>query len=204
MAGMTLAGAVCAGLVARGGNGGQLVTTSLYRQGAYTISFLLTGHSISIGQRESMANPCMNNYTAGDGRRFWLVGLQGDRHWPALCGAVQRLGWLADERFATARARAANAVELIAWSMVAMPAEPKSFQRWAISPHATDDGAWCLTRAAWRNWARKSSLTSLRTTYCDIATRTAVAADRLASGPVHRRSRRSRISGSTRAIRLTT
>jgi len=115
MAGMTLAGAVCAALVARGGTGGQLVTTSLYRQGAYTISFdlntfLLTGHSISIGQRESMANPCVNNYTAGDGRRFWLVGLQGDRHWPALCGAVQRLGWLADERFATARARAANAV----------------------------------------------------------------------------------------------
>ncbi|MGE2730549.1 CaiB/BaiF CoA transferase family protein [Mycolicibacterium vaccae] len=120
MAGMTLAGAVCAALVARGRTGaGQLVTTSLYRQGAYTVSFdlntfLLTGNSIAIGQRETMGNPCMNNYTAGDGRRFWIVGLQGERHWPALCAAVQRLGWLTDERFATGRARAANAEVLIA------------------------------------------------------------------------------------------
>lgn len=120
MAGMTLAGAVCAALVARNRTGtGQLVTTSLYRQGAYTVSFdlntfLITGHPIAIGQRESMANPCMNNYTAGDGRRFWLVGLQGDRHWPALCAAAQRPGWLTDERFATGRARAAHATELIA------------------------------------------------------------------------------------------
>jgi len=119
MAGMTLAGAVCAALVARGRTGnGQLVSTSLYRQGAYTVSFdlntfLMTGHSIAIGQRETMGNPCMNNYTAGDGRRFWIVGLQGDRHWPALCRAVERPEWLSDERFATGRSRAANATELI-------------------------------------------------------------------------------------------
>ena len=120
MAGMTLAGAICAALIARMRTGaGQLVTTSLYRQGAYTVSFdlntfLITGHSIAIGQREAMGNPCMNNYTAADGRRFWLVGLQGERHWPALCASVQRPAWLTDERYATGRARAANAVELIA------------------------------------------------------------------------------------------
>jgi crotonobetainyl-CoA:carnitine CoA-transferase CaiB-like acyl-CoA transferase len=120
MAGMTLAGAVCAALLARTRTGrGQLVSTSLYRQGAYAVSFdlntfLITGQPIAIGRRETMANPCMNNYAAADGRRFWLVGLQGDRHWPALCAAVQRLGWMADERFATGRARAANAAELIA------------------------------------------------------------------------------------------
>jgi crotonobetainyl-CoA:carnitine CoA-transferase CaiB-like acyl-CoA transferase len=119
MAGMTMAAAVCAALVARGRTGsGQLVTTSLYRQGAYTVSFdlntfLLTGHPIAIGQRESMGNPCMNNYVAGDGRRFWIVGLQGDRHWPALCRAVGRSDWLTDTRFATGRLRAANAVDLI-------------------------------------------------------------------------------------------
>jgi crotonobetainyl-CoA:carnitine CoA-transferase CaiB-like acyl-CoA transferase len=118
-AGMTMAAAVCAALVARGRTGsGQLVTTSLYRQGAYTVSFdlntfLLTGHQIEVGQRESMGNPCMNNYVAGDGRRFWIVGLQGDRHWPALCRAVGRPGWLTDTRYATGRARAANAVDLI-------------------------------------------------------------------------------------------
>ena len=117
--GMTLAAAVCAALVARTRSGkGQLVSTSLYRQGAYNVSFDLTtflmpGHSIAIGERETMGNPCMNNYAAGDGRRFWIVGLQGDRNWPALCRAVGRTEWLADPRFATGPSRAANAVELI-------------------------------------------------------------------------------------------
>src|SRR6201996_2267691 len=119
-AGMTLAAAVCAALLARERTGtGQLVTTSLYRQGAYTVSFdlntyLMTGQPIAIGQRETMGNPCMNNYTAGDGRRFWIVGLEADRHWPALCRAVGHPEWCDDPRFSNARARAANAVQLIA------------------------------------------------------------------------------------------
>ncbi len=118
-AGMTLAGAICAALLARDRTGaGQLVSTSLYRQGAYTVGFdlntyLMTGQSIAIGRRESMANPSMNNYTAGDGRRFWIVGLQGNRHWPPLCRVVGRPEWLTDPRFADAHARAAHAVELI-------------------------------------------------------------------------------------------
>jgi crotonobetainyl-CoA:carnitine CoA-transferase CaiB-like acyl-CoA transferase len=116
-AGMTLAAAVCAALVARSRTGtGQLVTTSLYRQGAYTISFdlntfLMTGHSIAIGRRESMANPCMNNYVAGDGRRFWIVGLQVDRHWGPLCRVVGRPDWLTE--YPRPRDRAANAAEII-------------------------------------------------------------------------------------------
>jgi crotonobetainyl-CoA:carnitine CoA-transferase CaiB-like acyl-CoA transferase len=114
---MTLAAAVCAALVARSCTGtGQLVTTSLYRQGAYTISFdlntfLMTGHSIAIGRRESMANPCMNNYVAGDGRRFWIVGLQVDRHWGPLCRVVGRPDWLTE--YPRPRDRAANAAEII-------------------------------------------------------------------------------------------
>jgi crotonobetainyl-CoA:carnitine CoA-transferase CaiB-like acyl-CoA transferase len=119
-AGMTLAAAICAGLVARAGTGtGQLVSTSLYRQGAYTVSFdintyLMTGLPIAVGRRETMGNPCMNNYTAGDGRRFWIVGLEADRHWPPLCRAVGRPEWLDDPRFSDARARAVNGVALIA------------------------------------------------------------------------------------------
>ena len=76
-------------------------------------TLLSTGQQVAIGQRETMGNPCMNNYAAGDGRRFWIVGLQGDRHWPALCRAVGRSDWLDDDRFATARARAANGAALI-------------------------------------------------------------------------------------------
>ena len=119
-AGMTLTAAICAALIARRRTGtGQLVSTSLYRQGAYTVSFdlntyLLTGQQIAIGQRETMGNPCMNNYTAGDGRRFWIVGLEAERHWPALCRAVGRPEWLSDKRFSDARSRATNAVQLIA------------------------------------------------------------------------------------------
>ena len=121
MAGMTLAAAICAALVARDRTGtGQLVSTSLYRQGAYTVSFdlntyLMAGQPIAIGQRESMGNPCMNNYAAGDGRRFWIVGLEADRHWPPLCRAVgQRRVDGPIPRFVDARSRAVNAVELIA------------------------------------------------------------------------------------------
>jgi len=119
-AGMTLAGAVCAALVARARTGrGQMVSTSLYRQGAYTVSFdlntfLMTGSPIAIGQRETMGNPCMNNYAAGDGRRFWIVGLQAGRHWPPLCRAVGRTDWLTDPRYDTPLNRAVNSRELIA------------------------------------------------------------------------------------------
>ena len=68
------AGAVCAALFDRERTGkGQLVSTSLVRQGVYTISFDLAitlgwGAHIGIGNREQMGNPAMNNYappTAG-------------------------------------------------------------------------------------------------------------------------------------------
>src|SRR6201995_1117258 len=119
-AGMTLTAAICAALLARERTGtGQLVTTSLYRQGAYTVSFdvntyLLTGQPIAIGQRETMGNPCMNNYTAGDGRSFWIVGREGARHWPPLGRAAAPPEWLDDPRFSDALARAVNGAELIA------------------------------------------------------------------------------------------
>jgi crotonobetainyl-CoA:carnitine CoA-transferase CaiB-like acyl-CoA transferase len=127
-AGMTLAAAICAALLARTRTGtGQLVTTSLYRQGAYTVSFdlntlLMTGQQIAIGQRETMANPCMNNYRAGDGKRFWIVGLDVERHWPALCRAVGRTEWLT--RYPRPRDRFVNARELIAELDVIFAARP--------------------------------------------------------------------------------
>lgn len=117
-AGMTMAGALCAALLARTRTGtGQLVTTSLYRQGAYTVSFdlntvLMTGQQVAIGQREAMGNPCMNNYAAADGRRFWIVGLDVVRHWPSLCRVVGRTEWLS--RYPSPRDRFTHAREIIA------------------------------------------------------------------------------------------
>ena len=117
---MTAAAMVSAALVARERTGkGQLVSTSLLRQGAYTIGFdvnvaLMWGRGVAVGSREGMGNPAINNYTAGDGRPFWIVGLEGERHWPPLARAVGRPEWLDDERFATPRARFENARALIA------------------------------------------------------------------------------------------
>jgi crotonobetainyl-CoA:carnitine CoA-transferase CaiB-like acyl-CoA transferase len=116
---MTGAAMISAALFDRERTGrGQLVSTSLLRQGAYTIGFdvnvaLLWGRTIAAGAREKMRNPTVNNYAAGDGEEFWLVGLEGDRHWPALARAVDRPEWLDDPRYATARDRAINARELI-------------------------------------------------------------------------------------------
>jgi crotonobetainyl-CoA:carnitine CoA-transferase CaiB-like acyl-CoA transferase len=119
-AGMTGAAMICGALVSRGTTGkGQLVTTSLLRTGAYTVSFdinvyLMWGHQIGIGTREAMGNPAMNNYVAADGRRFWIVGLEGERHWPPLARAVGHPEWLDDHDYATPAGRFEHARELIA------------------------------------------------------------------------------------------
>ncbi len=110
---------VCAALVARERTGvGDLVSASLLRQGAYTIGFdvnvaLMWGRPIRLGSRSTMTNPTVNNYTAGDGKRFWIVGLEGERHWSPLARAVDRVEWLIDERFDTTVARYKNGVELV-------------------------------------------------------------------------------------------
>jgi crotonobetainyl-CoA:carnitine CoA-transferase CaiB-like acyl-CoA transferase len=117
--GMTAAGMVSAALFARERTGkGDLVWTSLLRQGAYTIGFdvnisLMWGLPVRVGTRDTMGNPTVNNYTAGDGRRFWIVGLEGERHWPPLARAVGHPEWLTDARFATPANRFRNASALI-------------------------------------------------------------------------------------------
>ncbi len=118
--GLTAAGMISAALYARERTGeGDLVSASLLRQGAYTIGFdvniaLMWGLPVRVGTRTTMGNPCINNYSAGDGRPFWIVGLEGDRHWPPLARAVGHPEWITDERYASAADRARNAAELIA------------------------------------------------------------------------------------------
>ncbi len=118
--GMSGAAAVAAALFARERSGeGQLVSSSLLRQGVYTIGFdvntlLMWGTAPRLGNRSDIGNPCINNYAAGCGRRFWVVGLEGDRHWPPMARVVGHPEWIEDERFATVRDRAINAADLIA------------------------------------------------------------------------------------------
>jgi crotonobetainyl-CoA:carnitine CoA-transferase CaiB-like acyl-CoA transferase len=71
------------------------------------------GLAIGVPTRPTMGNPVVNSYRAGDGKWFWLIGLEGDRHWPDLCRSVGRPEWIDDERFATARARRQNPEELV-------------------------------------------------------------------------------------------
>jgi crotonobetainyl-CoA:carnitine CoA-transferase CaiB-like acyl-CoA transferase len=146
-AAMTSAAGVSAALVARARTGkGQVVSTSLLRQGAYTIGFdvnvaLMWGRTLQAGVRETMGSPTVNNYTAGDGKAFWLVGLEGDRHWPPLARAVGRTEWLTDERFATAMGRAVNARELIG-ELDAIFAT-RSLEEWAPIFDEEPDLFWC-------------------------------------------------------------
>lgn len=119
-AGLSLAGGISAALFARERNGrGQLVSTSLLRQGIYTLAFDLSivlrfGVNLGAADRTKMPNPSVNSYCDKEGRWFWIVGLDGDRHWPPLTRAVGHPEWMGDPRFATAADRAANASELIA------------------------------------------------------------------------------------------
>ncbi len=144
--GVQFAGAISAALLSRERTGrGQLVSSSLLRQGVYTIGFDLNmvlgwGLHPSIGTRETMGNVSINNYTAGDERQFWIVGLEGDRHWPPLTRCVGHPEWADDPRFATARDRAINAAELI----LLLDAEfaTRSLDEWATIFETEPDMFW--------------------------------------------------------------
>ena len=143
---MTAAAMISAALVHRERTGeGQLVTTSLLRQGAYTIGFdvnvaLMWGYNIGIGSRHAMRNPAMNNYTAGDGKRFWIVGLEVERHWPPLARAVGHPEWLVDSPYATAELRAENVEQMI--SELDAIFATKSLDEWAEIFEADPDFIW--------------------------------------------------------------
>lgn len=119
MAGLAAAGAVSAALFARERSGeGQLVSVSLLRIGMY-----LLGWDINMSARLGVPttpmtvaappNPMITGYTAGDGRRFWLLGLQADRLWPDLLRAIDRPEWATDPRYESMAARFANSAELV-------------------------------------------------------------------------------------------
>ncbi|MEO8695612.1 MAG: CoA transferase [Acidimicrobiales bacterium] len=144
--GLSTAAAISAALFARERTGvGQMVSTSLLRQGVYTIGFDLNmvlgwGLTTAVGTRHAMGNPAINNYTAGDGRRFWIVGLEGERHWPPLARAVGHPEWLVDARFSTAGARSQNARELI--TELDRIFATKTLDEWAEVFATEDDFFW--------------------------------------------------------------
>ena len=119
MAGMGAAGAVCAALLARDRTGkGQRVDVSLLRTGVYMMSWdislaLRLNLPIEPYDRSHAINPLITCYKSGDGRWFWLLLLQADRHWGDLCRAVGREGLMADPRFEHIEKRRENAPALV-------------------------------------------------------------------------------------------
>ena len=116
--GVTFAGAISAALYSRERTGqGQMVTSSLLRQGVYTIGFDLNmvlswGRHPPINNRFEARNPSVNTYQSSDGKWFFVVGVEGDRHWPPLARVVGRPDLIDDPRFDSIRNRAINFEEL--------------------------------------------------------------------------------------------
>ncbi len=119
-AGLAAAAGISAALFQRERDGkGQVVSTSLLREGIYTLSFDMAvamryGLPIQIGNRKTMGNPAINCYADCEGKYFWIVGLEGERHWPPLARAAGHPEWITDPRYASPRDRAMNAAGLIA------------------------------------------------------------------------------------------
>ena len=117
--GLSLVAGLLAALLHRERTGrGQLVAASLMRSGAYCIGMELStrlglGRLAPTRHRTHPQNPLLNSYQAKDGRWFWLIGAEADRHWPAVVAATGDKQ-LADERFATARGRRRAGEELMA------------------------------------------------------------------------------------------
>ncbi len=118
--GMTLVAGVMAKLVERGRTGrGGLVTTSLLRNGMYSIGWdigihLRFGRRQSTRPRERNPAPLINCYRAGDDRGFWLICLEADRHWPKVLTAIDHPELGDDPRYATAQLRNEHCEPLIA------------------------------------------------------------------------------------------
>ncbi len=130
----TVAGILAALLERERSGRGRVVETSLLRTGMYCLGWDL-GIQLAFDKmrpaapRTASETPLVNSYRAGDGGWFWLIGLEADRHFPALARAIERPELAADPRFATARDRRHNRRELIALLDQAFAARPRA--EWA-------------------------------------------------------------------------
>ena len=76
---------------------------------------LRLGVNLPMGMgRKRAGNPVMNTYCSKDGRWFWLLGLQPDRHFPSVARAAGQPDLLDDPRFSTMLLRRENAALLVA------------------------------------------------------------------------------------------
>lgn len=121
---------------------GRLVQTSLVRAGAFVISSDLAAHANGeapeTGLRRALYNPLLACYQAGDGRWFFLLGLQAERHWPNVLAAVGREDLLADDRLSDLMGLVSNRHEVIA--MLDEEFAKRPLEEWAAL--FDDHGVW--------------------------------------------------------------
>jgi crotonobetainyl-CoA:carnitine CoA-transferase CaiB-like acyl-CoA transferase len=117
---ITMVSGIMAALFHRERTGeGQMVSTSLLRTGIYSIGMdvstrVALGRAAPPPPRTRPQNPLMNTYCASDGKWFWLVGAESERHWPGITEALGDPSLQQDERFATPRDRRRNGTALVA------------------------------------------------------------------------------------------
>src|SRR5581483_10006012 len=119
MTGCNAAAAISAALFARERTGeGQRVAVSLLRTGIYMMGWdyaleMRIGARTQPYDRFHAPNPIINSFCAADGRWFWLLLLQADRHWPDLLRAIDRPDLRDDPRWDNITNRRVNAESLV-------------------------------------------------------------------------------------------
>ncbi len=117
---MTLFGGIMLALYERERSGrGTVVSTSLLANGVWANSILLQAALCGAEPygrvaRRAPPNALVNQYSARDGRRFYLTLVLESRDWSGFCDAIERPELRADPRFAELSARRRNAAALTA------------------------------------------------------------------------------------------
>ncbi|MFM0172735.1 CaiB/BaiF CoA transferase family protein [Paraburkholderia sediminicola] len=127
---MTAATGTLAALLERERTGrGQFVEASLLRTGMWALCGELGvqamgGNPKPPYPRGESRTPLYNSYRTQDGRWFFLVGVEAQRHLPSVLAAIGRSDLLGDERFNSARAIAKHRAEFIPMLDAAFAAHP--------------------------------------------------------------------------------
>uniref|UniRef100_A0A071MI95 CoA transferase n=1 Tax=Burkholderia cenocepacia TaxID=95486 RepID=A0A071MI95_9BURK len=132
---MTAVTGTLAALLERERSGiGQFVEASLLRTGMWALCGELGvqamgGNPKPPYARNESRTPLYNSYQTQDGRWFFLVGVEAQRHLPSVLSAIGRKDLLSDPRFSNARAIAKHRADFIPILDAAFGAHP--FAHWA-------------------------------------------------------------------------